>query len=147
MLKHVFLYSIVNMALFDCLPFASVSNADFSLLYPNKAHISSFDPVNLINLLSESDPGSDCDQSDPNISISNFINSDCKYSTLDQIKFFAIFDNSFSILNINARSICKNFNKIKILLTNFSTKPDIISITESWLKPDFPASFLKFRQL
>ena len=42
--------------------------------------------------------------------------------------------NSFTILQINSRSLIKNFDKIENLLITFKLNPDIIAISETKLK-------------
>ena len=46
--------------------------------------------------------------------------------------------NSFTILQINSRSLIKNFDKIENLLITLKLSPDIIAISETKLKNDIP---------
>ena len=41
--------------------------------------------------------------------------------------------NNLFIVQINARSLSKNFDKLKILLSSLHSTPDIIGISETWL--------------
>jgi hypothetical protein len=42
-------------------------------------------------------------------------------------------DNYFSVLQINSRSLHKNFDRVKCLLSNFTILPTAITIVETWL--------------
>ena len=44
----------------------------------------------------------------------------------------------FSILNVNIRSMQKNFGSLKSLINSITTKFDIISLTETWEDPRLP---------
>ena len=43
-------------------------------------------------------------------------------------------------MQINSRSLNKNFDKLDMLIDGLDKKPDIISIAETWLKSDVPSS-------
>ena len=45
-------------------------------------------------------------------------------------------DESFSFLHLNLRSWVKKTNCIESLINSFANKPDVIAISESWLKPN-----------
>ena len=45
-------------------------------------------------------------------------------------------DESFSFLHLNLRSWVKKTNCIESLINSFAYKPDVIAISESWLKPN-----------
>ena len=47
------------------------------------------------------------------------------------------FKNTFTVLSLNIRSIVNSFNfsKLEALLSNMNCKPDVISLTESWIQP------------
>ena len=64
----------------------------------------------------------------------------CSYSTTDEISRWPSLANLFSVININMRSLKANFRKLALLLTNFDHQPDIIVLTETWLKPATPLS-------
>ena len=57
---------------------------------------------------------------------------DSKYYTSDEFNLFhkSIFQNGLNVININVRSLKKNFDKLSLLLTSFSIYFDIISATE-----------------
>ena len=46
--------------------------------------------------------------------------------------------NKISILNINIRSLNKNFEKLEILISQLNFRPTIISVNETWLEKDKP---------
>ena len=41
--------------------------------------------------------------------------------------------NVFSIMHINARSLLKSLDKLKLIMMNMQTPPSVIGITETWL--------------
>ena len=41
--------------------------------------------------------------------------------------------NVFSIIHINARSLLKSLDKVKLIMMNMQTPPSVIGITETWL--------------
>ena len=51
---------------------------------------------------------------------------------LNQVKP-TLSDNYFSVLQISSRSHCKNFDRVKRLLSNFTILPTAITIVETWL--------------
>src|ERR1700759_4434033 len=59
------------------------------------------------------------------------------YISTEDITLLPKSDNSFSILQINARSLQKNFIQIKSLIDKFSILPSVISLSETWLKNTF----------
>ena len=63
---------------------------------------------------------------------------DSKYYTSDEfnLNHKSIFQHGLNVININVRSLKKNFDKLSLLLTSFSIYFDIISVTESWLNVD-----------
>ena len=58
----------------------------------------------------------------------------CKYITIDEVDSISKDKNSLTIVQINARSLKKNFEAIKTFISNFNTPPDVIAIAETWLK-------------
>jgi hypothetical protein len=60
--------------------------------------------------------------------------NNCSYSTTDEISSWPKLPNSFALLNLNSRSLNSNFDKLKLLLSNFMHKPDIITISETWIQ-------------
>ena len=80
--------------------------------------------------------------------ISTDISSDVKntqYITIQEIPNLNISQNSLSILQINSRSLRKNYDHLVSLLSNFTTMPSIISISETWLKSNDPTSFFSLQ--
>ena len=69
--------------------------------------------------------------SDFNISVN------CKYYDIDDFNFFIsqqpITKEMFFLLELNSRSLPKNFVKISTFLDSISKKPDCITVSESWL--------------
>ena len=47
------------------------------------------------------------------------------------------FKNTFTVLFLNIRSIVNslNFSKLEAILSNMNCKPDVISLTETWIQP------------
>ena len=62
---------------------------------------------------------------------------------INQLSFNGSFRNTFSALSLNIRSIVKteNFDKLEAFLANMEFKPDIISITETWIKQSSTGPF------
>ena len=58
-----------------------------------------------------------------------------KFITTEEISQLQIFPDSLSVLQINCRSLSKNFEQLKNLLNNFNKKPSLISLSERWIKP------------
>ena len=67
----------------------------------------------------------------------NLMDQYLETAQINQLSFNGSFRNTFSALSLNIRSIAKteNFNKLEAFLANMEFKPDIISITETWIKP------------
>ena len=73
---------------------------------------------------------------DINVNQSNFLPDEasqanladipCKYVSLDELADLKIHQDTFSILQLNCRSIKKNFDKLKLLLNQFPKPPDVI---------------------
>ena len=59
----------------------------------------------------------------------------CYYETDEFNDLFKshIYNNKMKILNINARSIIKNYNEFAVILQNFEISFDIITMEETWL--------------
>jgi len=58
----------------------------------------------------------------------------CKYYLSDNLLFASRPLNSLFMLHINARSLNKNFSSLDELIQNFPNLPDIIGVSETWLK-------------
>lgn len=64
---------------------------------------------------------------------------DSEYFTAYDInKLASKFHNGFSLLNLNIRSLNKNFDKIESLLHQSKFNPDIICVTETWINNKRP---------
>jgi hypothetical protein len=57
----------------------------------------------------------------------------CQYYSPNDVSQPSMSHNNFVILHINARSIPKNFNKLKLLISEIQVLPIVICVTESWL--------------
>ena len=70
-----------------------------------------------------------------NLSVSSQnISNECQYYDYEELhNIFNIYDNNFSILHLNARSIISNNDKIMNMLDTIGFKFSIIIITETWL--------------
>ena len=58
-----------------------------------------------------------------------------KYYDLDHYATISKSHNTpiINLLHVNVRSTRKNFDNLKILINSFSSEPDIIAVTETWL--------------
>lgn len=63
----------------------------------------------------------------------NWNPADCKYYTVDEVN---ISKDSLSVLQINCRSLPKNFQSIETLILNLSSKPSVICLSETWLNDE-----------
>ena len=91
---------------------------------------------NLYDLLSDdNDPDYDIGNVVVNSILNTFdFNSICKYYNPNELNgLFKSDDNNFFIIHINARSLSKNFDNLKVLLASIGTDPDVIGISKSWL--------------
>ena len=116
------------MAFFN-FPFASLNNQEFIATNLSTSADSTNHLLDL-NELFVTHNDSDGISIDSNPSLSDIL-TNCSYSTIDEIKDWPSYENSFSILTLNARSLIANFEKIKIFLSNFIHPPDIIAISET----------------
>ena len=66
--------------------------------------------------------------------------TDCSYVSTEQTNNFLKSDDGLSIMQINSRSLNKNFDKLDMLIDGLDKKTNIISIAETWLKSDTPLS-------
>ena len=71
-----------------------------------------------------------CNQAQP----SNWTPSNCKYLTLDEVTDRIIYPDTFTITQLNTRSLKKNFESFKSYTASFKTLPQIITVAETWLK-------------
>ena len=58
------------------------------------------------------------------------------HSTCEELGTNITPENNFFVLQINSRSLINFFNKLELLLSALVTKPDVIAISETWLKKD-----------
>jgi hypothetical protein len=61
-------------------------------------------------------------------------NNDSKYITVEEIPQLCSSQKSLSILQLNCRSLKKNFECLVNLLEHFEQNPSIISLSETWLR-------------
>jgi hypothetical protein len=124
------------MALFplQCMPFSNIDNTQLLLLFANNVTNLSVSSPNNLNTSSLSNDVV------PTDNFEKFLvqNDDLQFFTM--CKYYAPADviqclqpqSSFFILHLNARSLPKNFNKLKLLLIELQINPSVICITETW---------------
>jgi len=93
-------------------------------------NVSSLPHLDISQLISATNPTINNPHSASTFNVSNI---PCAFSLPTDISMWPILPNSFTILNLNARSLTHNIVKIKMLLLNFIDKPDVINVTETWL--------------
>jgi hypothetical protein len=125
-------------------PFFNITNSELLHLF---SPLSCNSLTNLLDtsLSSESVLPALTDFVDPaftNKTISALSNPNCEYSTVENINLWLTYPSSFSILHINARSLNSNIDKIRQLLQLFNQKPDVITISETWLLPSQPTNLI-----
>src|SRR3989442_8260042 len=124
------------------LPFDCLNNFEFIQLFRDIDHSNSVCDLN--DLLCNRDMNLR-DDHDLNNDLDTAISCNVKntqYITTEEISDLSISQNSLSILQINARSLNKNFDRLVNLLSNFKSAPSIISISETWLRSNDQNSFL-----
>ena len=116
-------------------PFANVSNSEFMSLFANcDSNMEQFDLNSVLSSKHLHSVNDDMTSlSSILINSSNLHNT--VYITTEEINNLHFLPANLSVLQLNCRSIKKNFNSIKHFLLNFNNKPDIISLSETWLKP------------
>nr|XP_053634311.1 uncharacterized protein LOC128689840 [Cherax quadricarinatus] len=62
--------------------------------------------------------------------------SNCNYYTADQAKSLLSANNNITIFNYNVRSLSKHYDDLTALLSSLNSNISIITLTETWLKPD-----------
>ena len=109
----------------NILPFFSITDNDdlLSLLWPNTVSETSLS-INSSDLILNL-PEHDAEM------VSNWKPSLCKYITLDDLNILN--SESFTITQVNTRSIKRNFDSFKIYLSSFKKPPSIITVSETWL--------------
>ena len=113
------------------LPFYDISTWELTLLLHDNSHFEDllFNPISL-NKADNNDTFSDFDNE-----LQALINS-CKYIFPEDLSKTCMqndSNNHLSILNLNMRSIPKNFTTLNQLLALNKISFDIIAITETWL--------------
>jgi len=114
-------------------PFAFINNFELNFLLKDDTFDYDLPRLDISNLITSTCfPSSDLPAS------SLFTDSilPCSYSSTADIHSWPSLRNQFTILSLNIRSLSTNLIKLKLLLLNFTTKPDIIAITETWLLPN-----------
>jgi len=124
----------VDMNVFN-FPYASCTDNELLHLLSNSSVLSHIDALNISNIINDN-LNIDNDIDLPNLN--SIFDVNCNYSSTLDISSWSSFPNSFSILNINARSLNTNFDQIKVLLSYFDNKPDIITVSETWLQSTTP---------
>ena len=118
-------------------PFTTISDAELNYLSAN------FDPTvtSIEHLLNSQLDASFVRQTETDliedISEIKLSTGKCSYITLDTL--FTLDPpppSQFSILQLSCRSIKRNFDKIKLLLSHFKTSPSVISLSETWIPND-----------
>jgi len=116
-------------------PFNCLNDIELKLLYYD------FDPndpmYDLNSLLLTGDtqsPNDDDIITDPGSIVSLYDNCS-KFITIEELSNLNLSSTSLSVLQINCRSLKKNYDQLVTLLRNFNTNPSIISMSETWLKP------------
>ena len=62
------------------------------------------------------------------------INNKCSFTNIKKAAdFFVNNENKFSVLNLNIRSLKKNYDSLLIYLRQIKTNFDVIVLTETWL--------------
>ena len=124
-----------------CFPFADISDIELIVLNSSPESLLDSARLNVDELLNLSccNATDQLDDAPPNLCIAH----QCSYSALGEINSWPAKNNSLSILSINARSLNCNIDKIKVLLSHFILKPDIISLSETWLQKNNSLSLLQ----
>ena len=60
--------------------------------------------------------------------------TDCRYLTLDEYACIQHKSSNFTLLQVNCRSLSKNFESLKSSVLHNSTTPSVIAVCETWLK-------------
>ena len=117
------------------MPFYSLSNIDLSLVTePREFSGPNFNLNNILQIRSNeiiADTFMDFDATRSNSKLDN----NSLYVTLEDLGQLPTNLESLSVLQVNCRSLKKNFDQVKILLSNFSSLPSVIALSETWLSP------------
>lgn len=124
-------------------PFNSLTDTEVSELYANPKQSKFCYRPDQLNTIFANTPLKDCDTNDdfsqPNIT-ETYLDSSTIHSLTDDTNF----ENMFSSLCVNTRSIVnpKNVCKLEALLMSLPFKPDIIAVTETWIQPNSKGPYL-----
>jgi len=66
----------------------------------------------------------------------NWNPTDCRYLTTDELATSVTPQENLSIVQLNVRSLKKNFEHFKTFLHTFKSLPQIVTLSETWLKED-----------
>lgn len=64
------------------------------------------------------------------------IRNNCRYLTTEQFNGSINIDRKLSVIHLNSRSLCTNFNRGKEYLQQFSKSFTVIAISETWFSMD-----------
>ena len=123
----------------DCSIFAFSCLSNFELMQNNCDINLNSNDYNLNHFLNNRDMHSEDNNHDEAIKDITCHNSN--YITMEETSQLTFDVNSFTLLQINCRSLKKHFSNISHLLSNFKSPPSIISLSETWLKEKDPDSF------
>jgi len=70
------------------------------------------------------------------IAPTNWNPSSCRYLTTDELASIGVSKGSLTITQLNIRSLKKNFEHLKSYLNTFNTSPQVIMLSETWLKEE-----------
>ena len=73
---------------------------------------------------------------EPDNNVNQSTHANCKYYSDRQFACDVKSDSDFSPIHFNARSLSKNFQKIKEYLDDLKLSFDIIAISETWAEPN-----------
>ena len=65
----------------------------------------------------------------------------CKYTTLDELAKHSYDPHTFSVLQLNCRSIKKYFENVKLLLNQLTKLPEVITLSETWINNSYTNKF------
>lgn len=105
-------------------------------MYDDVSDVSSFNQNNLHNHCD------DLENCFPSLSMDS-IPVVCKYVSLDNQTFLTQTPEDFYILQLNCRSLPKNYSKLVLLLSTLQIIPSLIMISETWLSPNSAVNLLQ----
>src|SRR6476469_10010259 len=78
------------------------------------------------------DPFVNIDELKPN----NWDPNTCKYISLEELAKTNMYTKDLNITQLNVRSLKKNFEQVRTYVNTFTILPQIITLSETWLKDD-----------